>query len=67
LETKLRKVIAISAIPENGSQRNTIVALCDDGTIWETWYDDRLGKEHPRRCWSAWQQVPGDIPDDVLK
>jgi len=59
----MRKVIDITCTPDTEYQKSTIVALCDDGTIWETWC---TGTKGTRNFWSSWMQVPG-IPDEVPK
>ena len=51
----MRKIVQISAIPETKERKQAAIALCDDGTVWETWI---TGSE-----WAMWQKLP-DIPQE---
>jgi hypothetical protein len=65
----MRKVIqiAVVAAPETGLDDyvDTLYALCEDGTIWQTYRDCRTGAEK----WNQIQSIPDGpgIPDEPDK
>jgi hypothetical protein len=49
-----RRVTQIAAIPESVQHSYGVIALCEDGTIWEAFFN--FTAEPPR--WNDWEQIP---------
>lgn len=47
-----RRVIQIAAIPEAQSHSYGVFALCEDGTIWEAFFNFTTA------IWGPWEQIP---------
>jgi hypothetical protein len=57
-----RRVIQVAAIPQSNEHSYGVFALCDDGTIWEAFFNFVV--KPPR--WDDWEQIPaipGIAPD----
>jgi len=52
----MRKIIQIAGAPETNGAYQTLVALCDDGTLWETYFN---------RKWQPWAEIPG-VPQPAI-
>lgn len=52
-----RRPVQIATVPASDSHSYGIFALCDDGTIWEIFFNFTV--KPPR--WDPWEQVP-EIP-----
>jgi hypothetical protein len=55
-----RKIIQIQSTPDN----DEIIALCDDGTVWNGRFNEMKGNNHAYK----WRQVlgfPEEINDEV--
>jgi hypothetical protein len=48
----LRKIIQISAIPATTEHTNGILALCDDGMVWENYSNP------DKPTWDGWHPLP---------
>jgi hypothetical protein len=60
-EVAARKIVQICYSPrkerrEFDTQYETVMALCDDGTVWQTFYYDGT--------WREWEQIP-NVPQGV--
>ena len=50
-----RKIVQIAALPETSSQFDTVLALCDDGSLWWlVWV--------PEQAWHRFPEIP-EIPE----
>jgi hypothetical protein len=49
-----RRVIQIAAIPESEHHSYGVIAVCDDNTIWEAFFN--FTTQPPR--WDAWEEIP---------
>lgn len=57
-----RRVIKIAAIPESAHHSYGVIALCEDGTIWEAFF----GFDAQPPCWGEWEEIPA-IPGLTTK
>ncbi|HEY4050599.1 MAG TPA: hypothetical protein VGM27_27350, partial [Acidobacteriaceae bacterium] len=52
-----RRVIQIAAIPASQGHSYGVIALCEDGTIWDNFFAFEVERpEHPH--WTGWEQLP---------
>jgi len=56
---KERKIIQISAVENASGNTDTLTALCNDGSVWRSWSNERT------KCSQEWYRLP-DIPQDVV-
>lgn len=54
-----RKIIQITGFPGTAEDGGTLVALADDGTLWEGYQHYYRGQTRPHK----WNQIP-TLPDD---
>lgn len=57
---KRRKIIQVTV--EALDRASTLIALCDDGTIW--WLPYYRLDERDKHDWLRLPQIPGDVNDD---
>lgn len=58
---KKRKIIQFKVTEETTGNYQSIIALCDDGTLWETAYSER--GEIDEYEWEEWKELPA-IPQE---
>jgi hypothetical protein len=62
-----RRVAQIAAIPESGHHHSYgIFTLCEDGSVWENFYNFGSEEKKIAGYWEKWEQIP-PIPGDAAR
>lgn len=59
MEQASRQIIQIAAIPATETHNVGVLALCQDGTLWDNYADP------DNNTWDGWHQLPS-IPEGTL-